>query len=104
LPDTAYDAPGLTGFVTVVGAQISKGHVQQGLVKLAILTTELHLASRIDVEEFAASQTFPGRRLLPGQHLLSMLLVQVHASKEVMLGQEAPKLVSLQRHAPVWRV
>ena len=26
-----------------------------GLVKLAILTTKLHLASRIDVEEFAAS-------------------------------------------------
>ena len=72
--------------MAIVGPQISQSHLLEGLVKFVVLAAELHFPCRIDIEKFAATQAFPGTRVIAAQHLLGVLAVKAHPGKKVMLG------------------
>jgi hypothetical protein len=50
--------------MAIVGTQISQSHLQEGLAKFVVLTAKLHFPGCIDIEKFAATQAFPGARVI----------------------------------------
>ena len=94
-PGTAQSTTGLAGFVPVVRTQIGHGHLKQWLLEFVILTAELRLACSIDVEELAPAETFPGPGIITTEHFLSMLPIEAHAGKEIVLPQELDIVLAL---------
>jgi hypothetical protein len=90
--------------MAVVGLQIGQGDLAQGLVKFVVLATKLDLSGGIDVEKFAPTQALPGTRIIPTQHLLGMLTVQVHPGKEIMLGQQTRVVLTRNGNASARQV
>jgi hypothetical protein len=90
--------------MAVIGLQIGQGDLVQGRVKFVVLTTKLDLSCGIDVQKLAPTQALPGTRVIPAQHLLGMLTVQVHPRKEIMIGQQSHVVLTLNGDAPAWHV